>query len=77
MKVEMEHDLYMRVVSMTAESAAYFVGGGHVELPVDLGPAGDRYRRGARVWGFPSRRETAEERATRIWNVAHGKAVTG
>jgi hypothetical protein len=72
-KVEMEYDLYMRVVSMTAASAAYFVGSSIV--PFDLGPAGEHYRHGARVWGFPSRQETAEEKAHRIWTVANGGKV--
>jgi hypothetical protein len=65
---QMEHDLYMRVVSMDAESAMSFAG--ISARPVDLGPADpERYRDGARVWGFPSRPETAEEKATRLWTV--------
>ncbi len=64
----MEHDLYMRVVSLDAESAMSFAGIN--KRPVDLGPADpDRYKDGARVWGFPSRKETAEEKATRLWTV--------
>lgn len=48
----MEHDQYMRVVSMTAESAMAFVGSD--QTPVDLGPPlrTERYKDGARVWGF-------------------------
>jgi hypothetical protein len=69
----MEYDLYMRVVSMTAESASYFMGS--FVVPFDLGPAGGNYRRGARVWGFPSRPETAEEKAHRLWTVAGGGTV--
>lgn len=69
----MEHDLYMRVVSMSAEAAMKFAG--ITTRPVDLGPADpDRYRPGARVWGFPSRKETAKERADRIWAVSQADA---
>jgi hypothetical protein len=61
-----EHDLYLRVVSMTAESAKAFIG--RNDDPVDLGPANpERYREGARIWGFLSREETASERAARLW----------
>ena len=73
-KSEIEYDLYARVVAMSARDARTFWGG-DVD-PFDLGPADEtRYKHGARVWGFPSRRETANERATRIWDVAHGKTV--
>lgn len=74
-KLEMEFDLYARVVAMTARDAMSFWGG-HDGEPFDLGPADEtRYKEGARVWGFPSRPETAAERATRIWNVAAGRTV--
>jgi len=63
-----EYDLYMRVVSMSAQSAMEFVGSDR--QPVDLGPAdAERYRDGARVWGFASRPETAEERVRRAWGM--------
>lgn len=71
-KPEIEHDLYLRVVSMSAASAKRFIG---LETePVDLGPPArpERHKPGARVWGFPSRRETASEKAVRIWTVRKG-----
>jgi hypothetical protein len=69
-----EPDLYMRVVDFTAERAKEFIGS-H-QAPVDLGPADPkRYKDGARVWGFPSREETDEERAHRISTVANGGEV--
>lgn len=72
---QIELDLYMRVVAMTSEEAVLFVGGGATS-PVDLGPASSsRFKDGARVWGFPSRAETAEEKADRVWTVAHGGTV--
>ena len=70
----MELDLYLRVVAMNPEDAMALFG--MKEQPVDLGrPRGDRYREGARVWGFPSRPETAEEKAHRIWTVANDGEV--
>jgi hypothetical protein len=73
-KLVMEYGLYARVVAMSALEARTFWGG-DVE-PFDLGPAdATRYKDGARVWGFPSRRETAAEKAARIWDVAHGRTV--
>lgn len=65
----MEHDLYMRVVSMDAESAKAFVGTD--QEPVDLGPPArpERYRDGARVWGFPRPPRNADERAAVAWGV--------
>ena len=71
----MEKDLYMRVVSADARSAKAFVD---TELePVDLGPADpSRYRSGMRVWGFLSRKETAAEKAQRIWTVRSGQPCT-
>lgn len=76
-KPDMEYDLYLRVVAMDAEGAKRTFG--FNQEPVDLGLPSrpERYRDGARVWGFPSRPETAEERATRIWNVAHGIPTEG
>lgn len=72
--IDFEYDLYLRVVAMTAEEAKAFFGA--TENPVDLGPAqGDRWKEGARTWGFPSRAETAEEKARRVWTVANGGAV--
>lgn len=67
MKTAMELDLYLRVVSMSAESAKAFIGS--TETPVDLGPPSrpERYKEGARVWGFPTRKETAREIADRRW----------
>ena len=49
---EIERDEYLRVVSMSAESAKAFFG--RDDDPVDLGPPRDagRYKPGARVWGF-------------------------
>ena len=35
----------------------------------------ERYKPGARVWGFTSREETAAEKAHRIWTVAQGGHV--
>jgi hypothetical protein len=64
----MEPDLYMRVVAMSADAAKEMIDS-DVD-PVDLGPADpDRYRAGARVWGFASRKETATERSARLWRV--------
>lgn len=50
-KPTFEHDEYLRVVSMSSEGAKAFLG---VKVdPIDLGPADDdRYRKGARVYGF-------------------------
>lgn len=58
---EFEFDPYLRVVSMDAESAMEFAG--LTQRPVDLGPPTnpDKYKPGARVWGFPSRKEPAKE----------------
>jgi len=72
--MNMEYDLYLRVVSMGAPSAKAFIG--EQREPVDLGPADpERYKPGARVWGFTSREETAAEKAHRIWTVAQGGHV--
>lgn len=71
----MEKDLYMRVVALDAESAKAFVD--VRSQPVDLGPADPtRYKDGFRVWGFPSRQETAEEKAHRVWSVKTGLSCT-
>jgi hypothetical protein len=70
-----EYDLYARVVAMTPGDALRFWGTQDGD-PVDLGPANpERYKDGARVWGFPSREETAEEKATRLWTVAQSREV--
>ena len=60
-----ERNLYLRVVSMTAQSAKEFIGSA-IE-PVDLGEPADKEKwlPGARVWGFPSRPETRAETAKR------------
>lgn len=51
-----EPDRYLRVVAMSAEAAKRFFGTG-IE-PTDLGPADpERYRLGARVFGFPAETE--------------------
>ena len=75
-KPQIEYCLYAPVVSMTAQSAIEFWGSQDGE-PVDLGPAApERYKPGARVWGFLTRPETSEEKAHRLWTVANGGTVT-
>lgn len=51
-----EHVDFLRVVAMSAERAREFIGGRYAKQePLDLGPADpDRYKPGARVWGFRS-----------------------
>lgn len=70
-------DLYCRVVAMNAQVAKEFFGlGTNVADPVDLGiDNSGRFKPGAHVWGFPSREETAAEKAHRIWTVARGGEV--
>ncbi len=73
-KVAIELDLYLRVIDMSAADAQKFIGTD--QTPVDLGPADPRrFKRGARIWGFPTREETAEEKAYRIWSVAADREV--
>lgn len=50
-KPEFEHDRYLRIISMDAESAKIFAG--RSDKPVYLGQADpERYKFGARVYGF-------------------------
>jgi hypothetical protein len=66
---QFERDLYMQVVSMTAASAKAFVGVDRE--PVDLGPPTrpERYKPGARVWGFPRPPANADEKARIAWGM--------
>lgn len=60
----MEYEAFpLRVVSMSAEAAKAFVG--RTDEPVDLGPPPhpEKYKDGARVWGFPILLSSPEARS--------------
>ena len=57
-----EYDDFLRVIALSAEAAKAWIGGAYArQEPLDLGPADpERYKVGARVWGFRSPAKTGD-----------------